>query len=247
MDKALYEQLKNIAVSEVNNLMVESRPTNEGVLGQDWWHQKFYQRQTEKYENNGFTEKNFRVENDIKREIPYARDLFYPTNGRFSLSGHPIAYFSDWLTGTCEKLPFFREKLELSSADLEQYMKANFDPDLDGNKLCGYPRVYCLNYNVKILDASGPSVPLFRLLTDLKIVTDVFYSEMVLSRDKYVYSVTQAIASFANENGFHGILYRSVRIPRDWYYVGGDNLVLFADKIGSLPIIDKATKRLFKG
>lgn len=137
-------------------------------------------------------------------------------------------------------MPAFRDNLNLKSSDLDLYMEGNYDPDPADEKLCGYPRSYFLNPNMKILDISKPSALFFKSLESHSPDLEVFVRESILSREQSVYPITHIISAFAHKNGFHGIYYRSVRIPKDWHFCGGYNLVLFAEKVKGISIVGKS-------
>jgi len=214
------------------------------VLRRDWWHQKFYRRKDENEKNDGFVEQSFALKSIVVTEKPYTREMFYNSDGRFGLPNKPVAYFSDWLTGTCEMLPAFRDNPLLTSEELELYMSRKLDPDPTGGKLCGYPRVFFLHPDVVILNLSRPTASFFSILQNKSRDLFGFVVSSIMSRDKSCYLLTQVISSFAHKFGFHGALYRSVRIPRDWHFTGGENLVLFCDQINGVPIVERRMDRI---
>lgn len=202
------------------------RQSNESKYRKrEWWHNKYYKRRSPDEANNGFTEQEDEWGNI---EIPYKREIFYPSpNGRFSLGkGKPVAYFSaDFATNCCETVFQFRTNSKLSwDRDLSEYLAGKSDPHPEWT---GYPRNYRITDDSQILDISKKSNALLNYLHSCTQPhrLDIF-DEVIINRDPTTYPITQKIAIVSKANGFDGIIFKSVRVPKD-IILPSKNLVMF--------------------
>ena len=192
------------------------------LAGFEWWNNKYYQQNPP---NDGFQEQ---TDSCGRREIPYERELFHPSPlGRFSLSdSKPVAYFSsDFGTNCCETIEELRENENLSGADLLGYLQGQ-SKLLDG--LYGYPISVHIAEDTPVLDMRRPSPEFLSFIVQHGpwISEDDFVEQVLRSWDSRMRRKTQAIAKAAVKQGFAGVLYASVRLPKnlitpDW------NLVVF--------------------
>lgn len=179
--------------------------------GFEWWNNKYYR---ENPPNDGFQQQ---TDSHGRREIPYEREFFHPSPlGRFSLGdSEPVAYFSsDFGTNCCETIAELRENKGLSGADLLRYLQGH-SKLLDG--LYGYPISLRIAKGTPILDMHRPSRELLSFIVKRgSWVSEADFVEQVLrSWDHSMRRKTQAIARAAAEHGFAGLLYASVRLPKD--------------------------------
>ena len=118
----------------------------------------------------------------------------------------------------------------LKSADLYEYCKGRFDPDPDTNKTSGYPIIYSINPEAKLLDLRNYTNKFFKVTACQSICGSYnLYENAVKNKSDVCYDKTQAVAKIAFEKKFDGIIYQSVRMPGDGEYnfIGGENIVLF--------------------
>jgi hypothetical protein len=181
------------------------------LAGFEWWNNKYYR---ENPPNDGFQEQ---TDPRGRREIPYERELFHPSPlGRFSLGdSEAVAYFSsDFGTNCCETIPELRENQGLSGGDLLAYLQGQ-SKLLDG--LYGYPISVRIADGSPILDMHRPSREFLSFIVQRgPWVSEADFVEQVLrSWDPGMRRQTQAIAKTAVDHGFSGLLYASVRLPKD--------------------------------
>lgn len=232
MDNALYQKLLRITPTLWYRIFEEFHQygPNRDLFDQEWCHMKFYIRKDVEEENNGSSSQELKIKDRIISEMPNSRSLFYVSSGRFSLPNIPVAYFSDWLTATVESSLSFRNNENLKSADLNKYCKGSFDPGPETNKTCGYPNVYSISPDAKLLDLRNHTNKFFKVVACQSICGFYdLYENVVMNKSEACYGKTQAVAKVAFENNFDGIIYQSVRMPRDgeYNYIGGENIALF--------------------
>ena len=168
----------------------------------EWWHNKYYLRTAD---NDGTREQiGLRGES----EIPFDRELFHPSTGRFALSDAPIAYFSrDFATNCLETIAQFREG-PLGLGDLLPYLQGKVDPD---PRTYGYPLAFQIDEAALILDLTDGGSP---LISALQIGWDGYYvDDVLMSSSPDVYEATHVISDACLGRGYDGIAYRSVRVP----------------------------------
>lgn len=180
-----------------------------------WWHNKYYRV------NGANDGRAVQTPKKGKPEIPYYRELFYPSpHSRFSLGAEAgVAYFSNnSIVNCCETIEQFSENPKLSLEDLLQYGGGNPTPGWHG---------YLLNFHLSasalVLDLSSNRSLFFRLLGP-DIAENVWY--IVTNRDSSARQCTQLIAKAAINAGFDGIIYTSVRAPID-AVMPDSNLVMY--------------------
>ena len=190
----------------------------------EWWHNRYYLEHADAGSQVLTTV-------DGHREIPYERKLFFPSTGRFSLDDQPVAYFSDDLgTNCCETIDQFRNTQGLSWDELSRYLRGEFNP---GMTAYGYPLNFEIDSTAALLDLSEPWRP---PLTEIesqyhKSSGESFWESVVMSRDASSYDAARAVAEAANNRGFDGLVYKSVRAPQDMN-MSDANLVMFnEDKV----------------
>jgi len=205
-------------------LKAHSRKIASSSLCREWWHNKLY-------ESGNLIDGN--VEQTVLglgvREVPYTRELFHPSpSGRFSLGERPVAYFSqDFGANCCEVIEQFRNQADLSWDELRQYLQG--ESSVDGDWF-GYPLSVRIRPEALIADFCSPGNPLFIALREDEESIRRFYSDTVMSREPDAKRGTQAIARAVEKAGFHGIVFRSVRAPRD-IVLPDRNLVLFSKEM----------------
>jgi len=178
----------------------------------EWWNTKFYINNPP---NNGALQQT-----PLKGEpeIPYQRKLFYPKEARFALYKVPVAYFSnDVSIMCCETITKLRDSYSCSWKEyLEPYLNGILNPDPES---FGYPLNFKLSDVASILDLRKESEVL-RLFEE---VAHEHISALIYSDD---YKYSRIIADVSHKKGFDGIVYSSVREPRD-ISLCGYNLVGF--------------------
>jgi hypothetical protein len=214
LPESLWFDLKQVSVGQ-----------NKWDLRDEWWHNKYYKRNPP---NDGFSEQ---ISERGDKETPYRRNLFYPSpHGRFSLGEKPVAYFSsNFGINCCETIEQFRSNEELSWEGLEPYFKGNQDPSPD---LMGYPISVKISEQAIIVDLAKPSDPLFNAIAEVGTwsSSQEFFDSVILSRNKQAYRDTQLLAIEAHRHGFDGMVYKSVRAPKD-ICLPDWNLVMFDESL----------------
>jgi hypothetical protein len=188
-----------------------------------WWNNKYYKVNPP---NDGAV---MQVDEDGRREIPYERNFFWPTTGRFGLGEKAVAYFSnDFAINCCETIEQYRQR-DMTWQELRDYLKGDDAPNSD---LYGYPLSIRIQSTAKIFDLFNDSFPFFDTLTKQFALLNKMQllSDVILSKDKSVYPITQEIALAVHARGFDGLSYRSVRAPSD-VSLPSRNLVLFNSSI----------------
>jgi hypothetical protein len=207
----------SLSSTDWNRLKKISQDYKKDYFDYDWWHLKYYLKTADK---NGLT---FHYDEKGNKEIPYKREVFHRSEGRFSLLNEPVAYFaSSWDVATIETDRYFRY------LDPFNY-ETDFWPVVEGKKkhqvtnLFGYPIAYKILRDTLLLDLTDPSYPFYDFILKAKLIESVndFYEIILLSREgKKVYPVTREIAQACYEKGFQGICYESVRKPCDVNVIG---------------------------
>lgn len=184
-----------------------------------WWHHKYY---FESKNNDGHQLQKFKSNLGIREEVPYERELFYNSNGRFSLINQPISYFSnDFSTSCCETIEEFRVNNNLSyEKDLKPYFQGSKNPT--PGFIC-YPINIKINSDALIFDISKSSNEIIKIIKD---GIDNLENKVLLSRTDSAYESTITISEMVFAKGFDGIVFKSVRIENDWNHPD-KNLVLF--------------------
>ncbi len=205
-----------------NSELVSSR-----LINRTWWNNKYYSRN---YENEDGSEGCVEhIDEEGHREVPYERELFWPTDGRFGLGDKPVAYFSnDFGVNCCETIEQYRRR-EMAWEDLKVYLSGRIDPTPG---LIGYPICVKLSPKIKIFDLTDVSLPFFESLASLSgwSSRESFLEEVIHSRDKSVYPLTQEISMAIYRRGFDGIAYTSVRAPFD-VNMPSRNIVVFSRNV----------------
>ena len=188
----------------------------------EWWNIKYYLRT----DDNDGRKPQVGMRGEI--EVPYERRVFHPSPGRFSLSSGPVAYFSgSHLTNCLETISQFRDG-PLSLADLDPYLSGQLDPD---SRYYGYTITFKVSDGALLLDMTDELDPLIRSLE--AGWGGCYYDDVLLSPSESVYGTTQLISDAIQQNGFDGIVYRSVRVPSERRYNGlilpDENLVIFSE------------------
>lgn len=195
------------------------------ALQREWWHNKLYEFNPP---NDGDSEQV--VFGTNHREVPYQRELFYPSlNGRFSLGAAPVAYFSqDFGVNCCEVIEQFRSNEALHFDELRAYLQGDVSVEDDW---FGYPTPIRVEPKALVADLSSVGNPLLNEIHAGRDPGSVrqFYEETVIAWNPNAKRRTQAIARAIAEAGFDGILYRSVRAPSGVALPSG-NLVLFSNE-----------------
>lgn len=178
----------------------------------EWWNTKFYKNNLP---NNGDISQ---ITLNGEPEIPYLRKIFYPSEARFSLHNLPVAYFSnDFSIMCCETIKILKENYSCYWKEyLEPYLYGILDPDPESY---GYPLNFKLLDNALILDLRKGSETL-RLFEEL---TNENISALIYADD---YECSRKLAVISHKKEFNGIIYNSVREPKD-INLCGYNLVVF--------------------
>lgn len=188
-----------------------------------WWNNKYYKINPP---NDGAV---MQVGEDGRREIPYERNFFWPTAGRFGLGEKAVAYFSnDFAVNCCETIEQYRQR-DMTWQELSDYLKGG---DAPNPYLYGYPLSIRIQPTAKIFDLLNDSFPFFDSLAKQFGWSNKmqFLSDAILSKDKSVYPITQEIALAVHARGFDGLSYKSVRAPSD-VVLPSRNLVIFNSSI----------------
>ena len=187
-----------------------------------WWQIKYYWN---KPPNHGF---EIQVPVKGSPEVPYKREIFYPSpQSRFNLGPYlPVAYFSnDIVVNCCETIEEFYSNEDLLSKDLSPFLEGKVNPTPGW---FGYPLKYHLVDDSHILDLSQRSVPLLTRIQEtfgqdrVEDLWRVFQSR--LGEEK---RSTKLVAIEAHRRGYDGIVYASVRPPKD-AWMPDRNLVMFS-------------------
>lgn len=203
---SVIKALKDLPAEHWTELEIFSKARISKLSKMEWIHNKYYRRNTSN--SDGCLEQ---LDEKDRKEIPYNRELFWPTNGRFGLGKKLVAYFSsDFGTNCCEVTKTFRKSI--SKEDLHTYFQGNSDPEPD---LMGYPISVALSEQAAILDLTNESLSFFVFLGTLAgwPSSEEFISSVIRSRESSIYPLTQAISIEAKSRGYDGICYRSVRGP----------------------------------
>ena len=208
------------------NYLKESSQRNKWIIDREWWHNKLYEYN---YPNRGYEEQT--VHKSIHREIPWSRDLFFPSpKGRFSLGNQPVAYFSqDFLVTCCEVIEQFRENEILQFSDIEAYLQG--DIHLEGNWY-GYPQAVRIDSEAVFADMTSEGNPLIHeIITTGSIESESnFFESTIRSWNLEKRRETQAISCMLRKKGFSGVVFKSVRSPSD-VVLPEKNLVIFSPKL----------------
>jgi hypothetical protein len=205
----------------------------------EWWHNKYYR---DNPPNDGNV---LQTPQKGEPEIPFYRKLFYPSpNSRFSLGDKlPVAYFSnDFVINCCETIEEFRENSRLSfKEELSKYFNGKGNPTPGW---CGYPLNFHLVSDSLILDVSYNANQFMTFLCHAVDAKSDEIWQCLQSRDPENKKKTQLISIKAEQMGFDGILYPSVRVPVD-VSMPEMNLVVFKpDKVQpDLPPINRLQRR----
>jgi hypothetical protein len=175
----------------------------------EWWHNKYYRSNPP---NDGDLLQRPRIG---KPEVPNLRNLFYPSpNSRFSLGSElPVAYFSnDFGANCCETIEQFSTISNLSFKELSEYLGGKGNPTPDW---CGYPLNFHLVSDSLVLDVSINENQFMTVLCNAGGVKSDKIWQCLQSRDPEEKKETQLISIKAEQMGFDGIVYPSVRVPVD--------------------------------
>jgi hypothetical protein len=191
----------------------------------EWWHNKYYRNNPP---NDGDILQQPRIG---KPEVPYRRKLFYPSpKSRFSLGNKlPVAYFSnDFGINCCETIEQFSKNPNLSFKELSEYLGGKGNPTPGW---CGYPLNFHLASDSLILNVSSETNQFVMVLCNAGGINYDEIWQCFQSRDPEEKKGTQLISKRAEQMGFDGILYPSVRAPVD-VRMPNMNLVVFKpDKV----------------
>ena len=160
-------------------------------------------------------------------EIPYRRELFYPSpHSRFSLGIEGrVAYFSnDFAVNCCETIEEFFDDPSLPFEKIRTYLTGRGNPTPGWY---GYPLNFHLTEDAVVLDVSIRGAPFFRILERRAGVPSAAAAwEVILSRDPSDKRRTQMISIQTERFGFDALAYASVRVPVD-VLVPDKNLAVF--------------------
>ena len=201
-----------------------------------WWHNKYYRVNGP---NDG---QMVQVPRKGEPEIPYRRELFYPSpHSRFSLGAEAgAAYFSnDFAVNCCETIEQFSENAELSLEDLLQYEGGNPTPGW-----YGYPLNFHLSSSAIVMDLTSIHSSFFRFVFGAsESDTKKHIWNIIMSRDPDAKRSTQLVALAAARAGFDGIVYTSVRAPIDAVMPDSNLVMLNKGKIESGPPPNNTVER----
>lgn len=221
----LENKLSQLTASFWRSFQAHSLRFASRALQRAWWHNKLYEFNPP---NDGDSEQVVLGTN--YREVPYQRELFYPSpKGRFSLGAAPVAYFSqDVGVNCCEVIEQFRSKEALHFEELRAYLQGDVSV---GDDWFGYPTSIRVKRAALIADLSSVNNPLLNEIHAGRDPGSVhqFYEETVIAWNPCAKLRTQAIARAIAQAGFDGILYRSVRAPSG-VALPSRNLVLFSNE-----------------
>ncbi len=141
-------------------------------------------------------------------EIPYTREFFYPSKGRFALQGHGVSYLSiDYETARIEADELLRMDFNLTLEKSISFKYKYF--------LCSLQRYFdrkCL-----FLILSREDNPFYQCIERTSNRDNaIALFDLIHSRDESVYPLIQEISKMAFYHKYDGILYRSVRGPMDY-------------------------------
>ena len=200
----------------------EARSDSVWVRDFEWWNNKYYL--VGQSDDGNVPQRDCRG----NVEVPCERDPFHPCpTCRFSLGMTRVAYFSsDFATNCCETIEQFRDNPRLTSTQLSAYLRGESNP-IPGER--GYPTPFRIAREALILDLSKGTNSLIQAIVDSGPWTSRadMNSKILASWDLERKMETQALAIAARTHRFDGIVFTSVRMPKDvalppW------NLVMFA-------------------
>ena len=187
----------------------------------EWWHNKYYKANAP---NDG---NSVQVPRKGEPEIPYSRELFYPSPAsRFSLgTSDPVSYFSsDFGVNCCETIEQFSSNPSLRFEELARYLGGEGNPTPGWH---GYPLNFHIVEAAVVMDVATDTSPFYRTLS-LKIgepKTKTFRKHLRGRHDSDK-NATQCVSTAARGFDIHGIVYASVRTPVD-VSIPRWNLVMF--------------------
>ncbi len=181
----------------------------------EWWHVKFYQRS----DNNDGFKTQYDRDHDLW-EVPFERKVFYSSPAsRFGLGEQPVAYLASG-PDISEAELHFRDWENLPFDVIYEWWRGRPGPSPEDY---GYPLNFVLHQDAVVLDLTFHNTRLFKLVD---ASDDGFLREIVNSRDEAVYGQTRVLARYVSANGYHGIIWDSVRAPTD-VNIDRKNLVMF--------------------
>jgi hypothetical protein len=174
------------------------------ILRSGWWHAKYYDIVKDKF--NGLTLQ--RIAGTNIYEIPYKREFFYPSRGRFALQDKGVSYWSnDYETARIEADELLRMDLNMTLEKSIAFISKSF--------LCPLQKYF--NRKCLCLDLRREDNPFYKAIERVSGQNDaIALFESICSRDESVYPLTQEISRIAFDHKYDGILYRSVRGPMDY-------------------------------
>ena len=172
-----------------------SRERNNSIYDSDWIHDKGYLWNEP---NDGSHEQ---VDKYGNIEVPYERELFYPSpGGRYSLGEDvAVAYFSnEWIINRLETDGEIKNK-KMSYSEYVEYQKIGSRK----NKYYHYLVHRTLMTNSKILNLKSKENPIINWIQKKSSIDGV--------RIEYDIPFTQTIARASYVQGFQGIVYKSIQ------------------------------------
>lgn len=215
----MHELLKNELLKYLNNIpdliweeiycLSQEKSSKWAKFG--WCNIKYY-----KYEPPNLGNK-LQLDSRNTLEIPHERNVFYPRpRFRFSLTNQPIAYFaSEYVVALAETIHYFRYNDNLSfEKHLEPFLdgKINVDPTR-----FGYAKFFKISKDAVLLNLTNMNNKLLSVIEEVshfEITKDKIF-RILNSKDERVYPFTQQISQKAHSKNFDGIIFNSVRRPKD--------------------------------
>lgn len=228
LDEKLLELLNKYPEKKLK--MLKKSPKSAEWARKRWVNAKLYLRNSYV---NGNEDAKFLYKGEICNEIPCNRDIFYcGCATRFWIQNHATAYLArDLAIATYEIVVAFRDQENFLQKDTEPHWRNERD-DYSDYTLHHVTRF--ISQDCKLLDLYDPRLnpgSLLHFIEERNQQYKSFYNNFLTNRDVNIaYPKTRALAKWALECGFDGIVYKSSRNPKD--IAGGKCLVMFSrDKV----------------
>lgn len=205
------------------SLLSDSKEESENFwVNFEWYHDKHYENTSSQLNPH---RKQVPILKEKVKEKPSDRELFYKSNGRFSLKGIEVAYFaSDVALAGCEvsKNEITLQKKIESPTQMLQTVMLGMTPSM--NKIASYPNNYKLRTDSLLVNLSHPNTT-FNHFIKSELGCNSFFEDITLP-NKNAYPLTQFVAKKIYNKKFDGIIFSSSQNPGS-VTIAGWNLILF--------------------
>jgi hypothetical protein len=219
---SLDERLAIIPSYEFEELKKKRPEKKRSLFKLHWWHDKLYERKSTNEVLNGNDEQIFK--NGINPEIPYKRRFGYKSKGRFApRECSSVSYWGGNLPVTRSETTEIRHIDNPTLERVINYKTKKYSIPLGP---------FHILRNTPIVDLRSKDSPFLNLLLKHKVINsrEEFYNDIINSKDEVVYSITQIIGDIVFKYNIGGIIYASVRAPKDFYSSDHRCLIIFKDE-----------------